>query len=306
MEAIAGRPGRRSGAALHPAAGGRPRRQAPAEQGVRPAAAGTRLCGLAGSPARWSAATRAAASGWAQDDRLGGGDALPAEAAAQGLPAMDRPGMPGSHDGFRLPRRDGGGGEPKGKPAVTAGALSGDLSVLVGALACVAPVASRPAPCSSESALPSGGAGHPAGTARQPPAADRGHRRLAAPSPRASGPRVMRVRIILLLELASSSAASGSRGASIACGQAGGRMVRGPAADDRYWYRAAHRPAPLPSALADTRPGRDRGDRLGALRYPGLPAHLSSPGLVTRCPKLPSASWWMPSSCRWFCGPGSC
>ena len=56
-----------------------------------------------------------------------------------------RPGMPGRHDRFRLPRRDGRTGAPDGKPAVTAGTLSGDLSVLVvGALACVAPAASRP------------------------------------------------------------------------------------------------------------------------------------------------------------------
>src|ERR1017187_8550143 len=110
--------------------------------------------------------------GWAQDwaGRL---RTLLAEAAAQGMPATgivrgcqaamadfdfpaaaaeagDRgrrhpPGCPGCHGGLRLPRRGGGGGEPKGNPAMSAGGLSAVSPVLVvGALTCLAPAASRP------------------------------------------------------------------------------------------------------------------------------------------------------------------
>src|SRR6202022_1297103 len=53
--------------------------------------------------------------------------------------------MPGRHGGLRLPRRSGGGGERKRKPAMSAGTLAADFTVpLVGALMCLAPAASRP------------------------------------------------------------------------------------------------------------------------------------------------------------------
>src|SRR6202011_3627285 len=53
--------------------------------------------------------------------------------------------MPGCHGGFRLPRRCGGGGERKRKPAMSAGTLAGVFTVpVVGALMCSAPAASRP------------------------------------------------------------------------------------------------------------------------------------------------------------------
>src|ERR1019366_10750267 len=56
-----------------------------------------------------------------------------------------RRGMPGCHGGLRLPRRGGGGGEPKRKPAMSAGGLAAVSPVLVvGALTCLAPAASRP------------------------------------------------------------------------------------------------------------------------------------------------------------------
>ena len=46
---------------------------------------------------------------------------------------------------------------------------------------------------------------------------------------------------------------------------------------------------------------------VGALRYPGLPAHIATTAPVTGCPSLPSAPWWWPASCTSQpCGPGSC
>ena len=57
-------------------------------------------------------------------------------------------------------------------------------------------------------------------------------------------------------------------------GQERGQLVRGPAADDRHRYQLAHRPAPFPGALADTRPGRHGGDRRrrrAALPRPACP-----------------------------------
>ena len=66
-------------------------------------------------------------------------------------------------------------------------------------------------------------------------------------------------------------------------GQERGRLVRGPAADGRRRYQLAHRPAPLPGALADTGPGRHGGDRhrrRAALPRPARPRRhrIRSPG----------------------------